>query len=110
MNNIKKISIAFLLVFSLGFSFVNSPVFAADNLLKTQNIPGTSDTNALIKCDGTTENPCGVTQFITLIQSGLNLSICIRCFYCCCNVYVCWIFDAYCGWKHVSNYKSKSSI
>lgn len=73
MNNIKKISIAFLLVFSFGFSLMSTPVFAADNLLKTQNIPGTSDTNALIKCDGTTENPCGFTQFITLVQNGLNL-------------------------------------
>ena len=72
MNNIKKISIAFLLVFSLGFSFA-SPLFAADVGLSASNIAGTSDTNALIKCDGTIENPCGFTQFITLIQNGLNL-------------------------------------
>jgi hypothetical protein len=72
MNNIKKISIVFLLFCTLAFSSV-IPVIAADVGLSTSDIAGTSDTNALIKCDGTVENPCGFTQFITLIQNGLNL-------------------------------------
>lgn len=71
MNNIKNISIS--LGFVASFLFVPIMVFAADNILQTQNIPGTSDTNALIKCDGTVDSPCGFTQLIKLVQDGLNL-------------------------------------
>ncbi len=72
MNKIKKIIIASLLLLTF-VSTTATPLFAADNILKTPNIAGTSEQNSLIKCDGTTANPCGFTQLLTLIQNGLNL-------------------------------------
>ncbi len=72
MNNLKKITIIGFLSLLFVVVFSNS-VLAADVPLQLKNIPGTSETNALIKCDGTTANPCGFNQLITLVQNGLNL-------------------------------------
>lgn len=69
MNKFKKIIIALLFVSVMIPTFV----LAQSAPLRTQNLPGTSDTNALIKCGNDGQPSCGFTQLIELVQNGLNL-------------------------------------
>ena len=73
MNSIKKIIIVTLILFSVV------PVFVSAQANNLDSIPGTSEKNFLIKCDGA-ETECDFIQLVSLAQNGLKLVFALAAF------------------------------